>query len=358
MVVNFLAQGRISMNSHLNLLSRLFANRFTQGLQSVSSRSVNLLRLTLVAFSLTVLASCGGGSGGSAATAPATPTNDADAMLNPLTFTFVQIAGSPSMQEVQEITEISGAALNLGGAYMAGDLLSPSTIMCGSESCSIDDLPSIGTTEFAEMNSTPNLSFLHDSLDNANSEITNGEPFNGATLARGRLTGTKGGAPVEFLAFAGWLDGSIFGFTQVAIGASGSEQYRFIPYHIGVNSDSNPVAMGSETSATWEGATVASIKESGTFIRGDATVIIPDLANVRVNLEFDNWRSLDGQTISNLSEITYENLRTGGSGSFANDGVDELVRGRFYGTDHSEVGGYFNTMDVIGAFGGKRQPAQ
>ena len=68
---------------------------------------------------------------------------------------------------------------------------------------------------------------------------------------------------------------------------------------------------------------------------------------------FDNWRGLDNQAVSGMSAITYEDLDLT-SGSFTSSKSAEQVQGRFY-ANHNEVGGFFNTATVTGAFGGTRQ---
>ncbi|MCY4032021.1 MAG: hypothetical protein OXF05_07885, partial [Hyphomicrobiales bacterium] len=169
------------------------------------------------------------------------------------------------------------------------------------------------------------------------------------TLARGNLTATFAGSELEFQTFAGWMDGSVFGTTQIAIGNT-SPQYRFVSYAVGVPATDNPSAAGG--SATWEGSAVASIKADRTFILGDAEITV-NFADTNVDLMFDNWRGLDNQAVSGMSAITYEDL-TLTDGAFERSG-NEQVEGRFYGTGHAEVGGFFNTETVTGAFGGTRQ---
>ena len=200
------------------------------------------------------------------------------------------------------------------------------------------------------------------------SEITNGitiEGIEGITFARGNLTGTRAAdsSPLEFKTFAGWLDDSIFGTIQISIGSPDSDdkQYQFISYNVGVYDAvtfTNPTATGSETtSAAWEGATVASVKASREFIFGDATVTV-NFTDTNVDLEFDNWRDLNNQKLSDMDPITYENAVLGsGRFSLMRNGITRAF-GRFYGTGHTEVGGHFNTEDIEGAFGGTRQPSQ
>ena len=209
---------------------------------------------------------------------------------------------------------------------------------------SIDDLSLVANDSFFGTSSYTSM-------------ITNGATVGNATLARGRLTGTREAddTPLEFETFSGWLSGSVFGTTQIAVGASGNEreQYRFISYSVGVISGSAPSATGTETSATWEGATVATVKADRTFMLGDAGITV-NFTDTDVDLMFDNWRGLDNQAVSGMSAITYQNLTLNTTnGSFRS--TDRQVQGIFYGTGHTEVGGYFNTMSVAGAFGGTRQ---
>ena len=314
---------------------------------------MNICRLALITLSLVLITACGGGGGGGTAAAPTTP-RDGDEPVNPFAnlADFMPIANSSSLQAVQEITGTSGVRLNVGDAYAEGALFSTHAISC--QAVCLIDLPSIGNTGFDLTNSTPNLSFVNDNLDNANSQITNSQTVNGVAIAQGRLTGMKNNIPVEFHTFAGWLDGSIFGVTQISIGTSGSEEYRFAPYNVGDASNSSPTATGAETSATWGGITVATIKADRTFILGDAEITV-NFTDTNVDLEFDNWRDLDNQAVS-MPTIRYNDLGLNNFGVFSGSFMDnEEVVGRFYQTDHNEVGGNFNTETVTGAFAGTKQ---
>ena len=322
---------------------------------------MNTIRMIAIALPMTLLIACGGG-GSSSNTATRTPTtmtpptdNGGGGDVNPLAELgrFVSTAGSQTIRDIQEITVTSGVNLLSSHAYADEMLGLVNRASCNQTLCAIIFDSSLGSFGFQLTNSTPNLSFFGDTLNNTNSQITNGQNVDDVTLARGSLAGTKTNTPVEFQTFAGWLDGSIFGTTQTSFGVSGSEQYRFVSYTVGVPTGSNPTTTGSQTTpATWEGAVVASIKADRTFILGDAGITV-DFINTNVDLMFDNWRGLDNQAVSGMSAISYEDL-TLANGSFEGSG-NEQVQGRFYGTGHTEVGGFFNTETVTGAFGGTRQ---
>ena len=335
-----------------------------------------------------MLVACGGSSGGTAA-APTTtpPTNIPPTTIPPTTGnpntpptggggggTPNPLAGlanfmptdSTSLQAVQEIVSPDGARIDISDTFETGNLNFVAAV-CAPTGASCNATLPESNIRFQKGSPTDISLILNNAFFSASSyssEITNGITIEDITFARGNLTGTRASDNTSFESrtFSGWLDGSIFGTTQITVGASGSEQYRFISYNAGIRSNSNPEATGMETSATWEGATVASIKDTRTFIRGDATITVT-FADSDVDLMFDNWRNLDNEELSSMEPIAYSNLMLiGGSsgGRFLlrnSDGQPEVF-GRFYGTGHEEVGGWFNTRTVTEAFGGTRQTGQ
>ena len=334
----------------------------------VEPRTLDFLRLTTITLSLVLLVACGGGSNSTATMIPTTGGGS----VNPLAdlTNFIPTANSSSIRAVQNITSAIGAVIDTSDVFESGSLNAASDTNCASIGCTVT-LQGTNTTAALLKDNLMDISLITNnpyfSDSSYNSEITNGVPIEGITYARGNLTGTRmlDSSPLEFETFTGWLDGSVFGVTQVKIGASdGNELYRFFTYNVGVYDSAtsiNPTATGSETtSATWEGATVASIKASREFIFGEAT-ITANFMDTNVDLEFDNWRDLDNQELSNMDAITYQDAEFA-NGRFAlrsgiNNNVAEVF-GRFYGTDHSEVGGWFNTETVTGAFGGTRLAGQ
>ena len=313
---------------------------------------MNILRLIAIALPAMLLIGCGGG-GGTAATP----------FVNP----FASLAAFEPTEDSQAITTIgeivSTASMNYGigvnsPVYSVSNVAETDNF--GSEianSCTNAKFCRVTIGETRETLNGPGVEFADLTLiergvfQQYNSRITPILTRDGVNFARGELRAVRTNIDqFEIQTFAGWLDGSVFATMQTAIGES-NPSYQFWSYSIGDSAGSNPAGTGE---ATWEGATVASIKATRTFIQGDATITIPDLANADVDLEFDNWRNIaSGRAASSVSAITYTDL-TLTDGSFTGSG-NEQVQGRFYGTDHNEVGGFFNTETVTGAFGGTKQ---
>ena len=354
---------------------------------------MNTIRMIAIALPMMLLMACGGG-GGSNTTAvaptpipptpppptsdPNTPPTGSGEVINPLTGLAnvnVESANSPTIQAVERITGATNARIFVSAAYQEGNLDKIDSA-CSATTCGITIPETIGDDPMGNspqgneilpfkitnphlslflLNTTTSTIDEPNAVLNADSSIfmvTEGISVGDITFARGDATPDfvdPNFLHLEFRTFAGWIDESIFfGTTQIEIGET-TPVYRFISHAAGVPTGSDPSSTGS---ATWEGAVVASIKADRTFILGDAEITV-NFMDSNVDLMFDDWRGLDNQAVSGMSAITYNDLALS-SGSFTGSG-NEQVQGRFYGTAHTEVGGFFNTETVTGAFGGTRQ---
>ena len=323
---------------------------------------MNTIRMIAMALPMMLLLACGGGGGGSgtavALTTPTTPTP-----VNPLAgLANVNVAAenSPTIRAVERITGMTGVEISVSAAYQAGNLNRVEGVCPTTTTCFIP-IPefSPSTLAFNISNPQPSLFLVdEDDVTGITSRVTEGIMLEGdnVTLARGNSTTTTFVSdPVEFRTFAGWIDGSIFfGTTQIQIGET-NPVYRFVNHAVGVPSGTDPSGTGS---ATWEGATFATVKADRTFLHGDATITIADLANPVVVVKLENLRDISNPETRHTRGFTFRDLSLDGNGVFTYHTPNPGIEGRFYGTDHAEVGGWFNDDDITGAFGGTRQTGQ
>ena len=332
---------------------------------------MGIFRIMIVTLSLTLLVACGGG-GGSAVTPATTPT-DSGGNVNPLA-DLARFApttnSSPSIQAISRITTGSGAELLVSGLAEAGNAALALT-QCANNSCMTDGLKGGGANSLTFTNNdVGDISLISSSDYFTNSRYESTVTPSAivslystytirkipVTLARGSLAGTRAtdNARFESQSFAGWLDGSVFGTTQITIGEHGSEEYPFVSYIAGVPSGSNPPL--SRTLIVWEGAAVASIKANRTFILGDAEISVSTRVRDRqfVEVKIDDWRDVNGQAVSDLDRLIFGGISLI-DGTFKREYSNSQIEGRFYGTNNLEVGGFFNTRNVTGAFGGTRE---
>lgn len=126
----------------------------------------------------------------------------------------------------------------------------------------------------------------------------------------------------------------------------GGDMMAVVPFVIGDVSGTSPEGVGE---ATWTG--IAEIVSVRTFRRqeGTATLTIPDLSLPTVSVGIND---VDGNPIGKADWMDLP--LAGGGFSFGTAGDDHL-EGNFYGADHSETYGVFDTDAFTGAFGAKRQ---
>ncbi len=310
---------------------------------------MNTIRLIAIAPAMTLLLACGGGGGGGGGggSTPLTPVSDPFAGFP----SFVAAENSQTYTDYSAIAGVNGTISIISDVYGASDNFET---LCGGDICAIEFIDSNSLSFEADRVRVRNLFLLSTdtpTLVDPESRVSGSVTFGGASLAGGIFTTEFIETPFEFRTFAGWLDDSVFGTTQITIGESSDREYRFMAHSTGVPVGSNPTGTGE---ATWEGAAVASVKTTRAFARGNATITISDLASPTVDLMFENWRTINNQAVAGISAISFEGLAVT-DGSFTSSTNNEEVSGQFYGTGHTEVGGFFNTRTVTGAFGGTRQ---
>ena len=125
----------------------------------------------------------------------------------------------------------------------------------------------------------------------------------------------------------------------------------------GNNYRANPQDLSSSgLGGTWTGAVVGirySSGKEGHVVHGTAEVSIPDFTNVMVNVSFTGLHDRDaGESVASMQ---WSNLSvTEGAFSSVDANPYNEIRGRFYGSEHTDATGTFDRNSIIGAFGAIR----
>ncbi len=268
---------------------------------------------------------------------------------HPLTV-FNPAASSPALTAIRTHTEASSANFFLGRVAEAGNFGNERWGNCSTVSCNVY----VGNTSITfEKFSASNLSLINTtrySLTELSSLISDSVSIDGISYVRGKTTGSNYNDTVryEFESFGGWTDGSVFAAVHFAQATASGEIHRFVPYTLGVVSGSHPTSG----TAIWRGGAIASVKDDRTFIRGNATVTV-DFTDTDVDVLLDGWHGTDGAPMPSIGAVSYMDMDIVSQGRFYGT-LPEQFAGRFYGSDHGEVGGVFNTPALNGAFGAVR----
>ena len=156
------------------------------------------------------------------------------------------------------------------------------------------------------------------------------DPLDVGALADRMLRGDHAGV------YGGWLDDSVFVIVNDAVAVS-----------FGASPGTNPTAMGG---AIWNGTLVGIDTQTRERVEGDARIEIDDLARPHVDISLTEIQDARGR---DRGEIHWTDIPVTG-GAFQSQAPDRSIEGRFYGSDHQEVGGIFRRDELSGAFGGTR----
>jgi len=172
---------------------------------------------------------------------------------------------------------------------------------------------------------------------------------NGIRLAQGRSAAEDGS---EFsVGYGGWLDSSAFAIQRStdARDAEDATVALALATSIGAAAGTNPVSGTATWAGVMVGWDVGSGPTRGNAINGHAGITV-DFANADVDVAFTNIFDLE-TVLTRSSPIEWTDIDIK-RGVFHD--APGSIQGRFYGTNHEEVGGVFERDDIVGAFGARR----
>ena len=301
---------------------------------------MNPLRLGIILFSLaTALSACGGGSGTKTVPPP-----------------------SPSLITYDTMVSEVSAIVQASDRLMMTDLLfaHPNTpegnrfqTSCGLGQCqaSLYGLYSLGISkadfEFADR--TDDHRFFTGS--------------GGVKMADVRGRYEEAGLATDFKNLGGWLDYNAFAVESSRIVSAVSDGVDLAgtvfnwAYSIGDATGTTPAFGNATWTGTMVGSDTSSLANRSNRVRGDATLSF-NLSRSDIDVAFTNIHDIDAE--HRYDNITWQNVpvAAGHFAIFAERLRPEIARdfidGRFYGPNHEEAGGIFESNNIVGAFGAKR----
>ena len=133
-----------------------------------------------------------------------------------------------------------------------------------------------------------------------------------------------------------WLDDSVFVIVDDSVAVS-----------FGGSSGTNPTEIGG---GVWQGALVGIDTRTGDRIRGDSVIEIDDFARPDVDIALTGIEDARGR---GKADLRWEDIPVV-QGAFQARDRTGSIEGRFYGSNHEEVGGIFERDQLTGAFGASR----
>ncbi len=133
-----------------------------------------------------------------------------------------------------------------------------------------------------------------------------------------------------------WLDHSVFAIVNDTVAVS-----------FGGSPLTNPGRIGG---GVWNGSLVGMDMQNRMRVEGDAAIDIDDFTRPDVDVAFTGIEDARGR---GKADIHWENIAVTRN-AFQARGPSGSIEGRFYGSNHQEVGGIFAHTRLLGAFGASR----
>ena len=335
---------------------------------------------------MTILIACGGGGGGTTAMTgmpttmppgtgdPVAPPGTGNPTTPPVTleilpdYTITDLPATRTrfngtvptgMTETQIVNGIQTRAAT-ADTLVGGDLVvegqtgTSQNVMagCSGASCSVA-IPNVGSVAFS-LNEIEALSPVDDrSLEGFDSEVRAVMVIDEATLIESLAAARQADdTRLTFQTYGGWLAGSVFGVDVITAPASGSDTtFLLFPYVFGDASGTNPTGTNR---IVWEGVVVGARANGGGLRQGVATVDIDNPSNPDVDVSLTGIKGIGAGSLEEME--TWDNL-TLMMGKFESKDTSRYIKGSFFGSGHTEVGGVFysSNQDITGAFGATRQ---
>ena len=302
----------------------------------------SIAKLAIALFTLSLAAGCGGGGGSS----PTLSDDELDRINN-----------DPRVIRLERIVERTDtlmttavhadATLSVGGETAHEHIVS--RVSCAGTRC---------TSDLGEILTLNNLLNPTIDIDLTAAALTSREGFDaidtsgridlsdtlpGLTLSAFPDTKTFGAWGQHGYASVGIIDGPISGRYD---GASFSGDLAYtISFVVGDVAGTNPAGVGG---ASWQGLAQAVSTRTYSERQGTATISIPDLANPTVTVGIN----IDGNAIGSAAWSDMP-LTAGHFQAGAQD--RDFVNGHFFGSDHSETYGVFDTSAYAGIFAARKQ---
>jgi len=116
-----------------------------------------------------------------------------------------------------------------------------------------------------------------------------------------------------------------------------------------------PVADASATTATWTGVMLGADRDSRDLLMGDAGITYA-FAKREVVVSLTGIVNLDTGREHSITEEEFRDVAASADGRLKSGDGPRYVEVGFAGDGHGEAAGLFRTPEMMGAFGGKREP--
>ncbi len=163
---------------------------------------------------------------------------------------------------------------------------------------------------------------------------------------------------IDFRSYGSWLSHSAFAVQTVRLVGTLDDGFEFM-------SDVRSALAGGKLTgtmpgrtATWRGV-MAGTAHAGPFrgdiLQGDAALIFTMADSGSMNVAFTDIVNLDRREPHSIRAVTFTDVPVAEDGTYRKGGRGHRIHGAIHGPGHTEAAGIFESSNIVGAFGARRE---
>ena len=163
---------------------------------------------------------------------------------------------------------------------------------------------------------------------------------------------------IDFRSYGSWLSHSAFAVQTVRFAARLEDGFDLMSDVRSSLAGGELTGTRPEGTASWRGVMVGTTHAGpirGDVLQGDAALIFTMAGGGSMNAAFTDIVNLDRREPHSTRAVTFTDVPVAEDGTWRRGGRGHRIHGALYGPDHAEAAGIFESSDIVGAFGARRE---
>ena len=165
-------------------------------------------------------------------------------------------------------------------------------------------------------------------------------------------------AYTDFRSYGSWLSHSAFAVQTVKVAVELEHGFDFKADVRSSLAGGELTGTRPEGTAAWRGVMVGTTHAGpvrGDILQGDAALIFTMAGGGSMNAAFTDIVNLDRREPHATRTVTFADVPVAGDGTWRQGGRGDRIHGALYGPGHAEAAGIFESLNMVGAFGARRE---
>ena len=163
---------------------------------------------------------------------------------------------------------------------------------------------------------------------------------------------------VEFRSYGSWLSHSAFAVQTVKVEAELEGGFSLLSDVRSSLAGGDLTGTRPEGTASWRGVMAGTTHAGpvrGEILQGDAALTFTMAGGGSMNAAFTDIVNIDRKEPHSTRAVTFTDIPVAEDGTYRKGGIGRRIHGALHGPSHAEAAGIFESLDIVGAFGARRE---